>query len=383
MIDGAADMKGKQTLAADQQYMARAIQLAKKGQFTTHPNPRVGCVIIKNDAIIGEGFHQRAGEAHAEINALNAVKSAGLDPTQATAYVTLEPCSHHGKTPPCANALIDAGVSRVVIAMQDPNPQVSGNGIRALENAGITVTTGVLEAEANRLNPGFIKRMKTGLPWVRIKMAMSLDGRTAMASGESQWITGEAARQDVQRYRASADAILTGSGTVLADDPSLNVRLNAADLGITGDIRQPLRVIVDSQLQTPTNAKLLGLEGNTLIYTATEDVTKINQLNTANTEVKPLTLVDNKLSLTEVLKDLANKEINEVHVEAGSKLCGALLQQGLVDELIIYMAPSLMGSNAQGLFDIPGLDQMKDKIQLNIKDIRAIGDDFRITALIG
>lgn len=368
--------------ASDQRFMARAIQLAKRGRFTTHPNPRVGCVIVKNDQIIGEGFHQIAGEAHAEINALRAVKENNHTAKGATAYVTLEPCSHQGKTPPCANALIDAGISRAVIGHQDPNPQVAGSGIQILQDAGIETTVGVLEEEAKKLNPGFIKRMQTGMPWLRIKLAMSLDGRTAMASGESQWITGEAARLDVLRLRASADAILTGSGTVLKDNPSLNVRLSASDLGIDTPVRQPLRVVVDSDLKTPSNSKLLNLDGDTLIFTHTDDDKKVDRLKSAGAEIQQIDKIGDYLSLESILRDLAKREINEVHVEAGSTLCGALLQQQLVDELIVYMAPNIMGSNAQGLFNLPGLEKMKDKINLHIIDIRAVGNDFRIIASI-
>ncbi len=363
----------------DYVYMARAIQLAKKGKYTTHPNPRVGCVLVKQGEVIGEGYHQRAGEPHAEINALRACSES----TQgATAYVTLEPCSHTGKTPPCANALVDAGVSRVVIAMQDPNPQVAGQGIQRLRGAGIEVETGILETQSRALNPGFIKRMEQGLPWVRIKLAMSLDGRTAMASGESQWITGADARADVQYWRASADAILTGIGTVLADDPSLNVRLSAAGLGIQGDVRQPRRVVLDSQLQIPLDAKMFKLDGETYVCSqsgADEKVTKaLKALGVHVLSFEPQET--GRLPLKQVLQQLAKEETNEVHVEAGATLCGALIQQQLVDELVLYVAPSLMGSDARGLLNLPGLEQMQDKINLKVQDIRAVGNDWRITA---
>ena len=374
--------------------MAKAIQLAKKGRYTTHPNPRVGCIITKNKQIIAEGFHQRAGQPHAEINALDALNQSGEIALArgATAYVTLEPCSHTGKTPPCANALIDAGISRVVIAMQDPNPRVAGQGIARLKAAGIEVKVGVLEQQARALNPGFIKRMEQGLPWVRVKLAMSLDGRTAMASGESQWITAEQARADVQRYRAQADAILTGIGTLLADDPSLNVRLSASDLEIEGEVRQPARVILDSQLQTPRDAKLLGLPGETIIMVSTatfahsDKSKKIKALQSKGIQILPIETnkSNNKgsLSLPAVLKALAKQQINEVHVEAGATLCGSLIQQRLADEVILYMAPIFMGSDARGLLNLPGLDKMQDKITLNINDIRAIGKDWRITIMI-
>ena len=371
--------------AFDYKIMAKAIQLAEKGVYTTHPNPRVACLITKDQQIIGQGYHQRAGQPHAEINALNSLQDKD-QAKGACAYVTLEPCSHTGKTPPCANALIDAGISRVVIAMQDPNPQVAGQGIARLKAAGIDVEVGILEQQARALNPGFIKRMEQGLPWVRVKLAMSLDGRTAMASGESQWITGPLARADVQRYRARADAILSGIGTVLADDPSLNVRLLEDELGIEGAVRQPLRVILDSQLQTPLDARLLDLDGKTLIFT-TESVLskpdtakKISLYEAKGIDVLPVkSTQEGRLSLKNVLQILAKKDINEVHVEAGATLCGALIQQGLVDEIILYMAPTFMGSDARGLLQLSGLNQMKDKINLNINDIRAVGNDWRLS----
>ncbi|RTZ66460.1 MAG: bifunctional diaminohydroxyphosphoribosylaminopyrimidine deaminase/5-amino-6-(5-phosphoribosylamino)uracil reductase RibD [Aquificaceae bacterium] len=358
--------------------MARAIELARKGLYTTHPNPRVGCVIVKNDKIIGEGYHQRTGQPHAEVLAL---QDASEDAKGATAYVTLEPCSHTGRTPPCADGLLDAGISHVVVAMQDPNPLVAGKGIKKLRDAGVDVLVGVLEQQAQQLNQGFIKRMQQGLPWVRVKMAMSLDGRTAMASGESQWITAPDARTDVQKYRASADAILTGQGTLLADDPSLNVRLNTDDLEIEGAVRQPVRVVLDEDLKISPAAKMLSLEGETWVYTLSDDDNKKQLLAAANANIiKNKANADGYLQLVSVLKDLAKREINEVHVEAGQTLTGALLQEGLVDELIIYMAPTLMGSDARGLFNLPALVTMQDRIHLEIKDIRAIGRDWRIIA---
>ena len=359
-------------------YMAYAIALAEKGRYTTHPNPRVGCVLVKNNQIIGEGYHQRAGQAHAEVLALEKAKDQAKG---ATAYVTLEPCSHTGRTPPCANTLIAAGLHKVVIALQDPNPLVSGNGIRKLRDAGINVVVGVMEKQAKALNKGFVKRMQHNLPWVRVKMAMSLDGRTAMASGESQWITGAEARHDVQKFRAAADAILTGQGTLLADDPSLNVRLTAADLEIEGEVRQPVRVVLDEDLKISPQAKLLTLSGKTWIYTHTNKVEKEQLLaRDGATIVKTAADKNHYLQLEAVLRDLAKREINEVHVEAGQTLTGALLAKGLVDELVIYMAPVLMGSAARGLFHLPALQYMQDKIQLEIKDIRAIGQDWRIIA---
>ncbi len=299
--------------------------------------------------------------------------------------MTLEPCSHTGRTPPCSDALVQAGVSEVVIAMQDPNPQVSGRGIKRLQDAGIKVTSGILEAESRALNPGFIKRMEHGLPFVRVKMATSLDGRTALATGESKWITGESARRDVQFYRAKCDAILTGIGTVLADDPSLTVRLTADELLMQGEVRQPARVILDTQLRCPPSAKLLSLPGKTLIYTtvANVDSDKISALEQAGAEVIIVPKDANEfVSLPAVLKDLATREINEVHTEAGSKLCGNLLEAGLADELLLYMAPHLLGSDAMGAFKLPNLTTMQQRINLKIQDIRAIGDDWRIIAAL-
>jgi diaminohydroxyphosphoribosylaminopyrimidine deaminase / 5-amino-6-(5-phosphoribosylamino)uracil reductase len=358
---------------SDYQFMARAIQLAKKGLYTTDPNPRVGCVIVKNEQIVGEGWHERAGEPHAEINA---IKMAGENAAGATAFVTLEPCSHQGRTPPCADALIKADVARVVAAMQDPNPQVSGSGLKRIADAGIATESGLLEEQAKALNPGFIKRMSKGLPYVRAKLAMSLDGRTAMASGESMWITGDAARHDVQKLRARSSAILTGSGTMLADDPSLNVRLNADELNITGEVRQPLRVVVDNHLSSVQDAKMFGLHGKSLIFTA---ASARSHWQKDSVEIVQLAEQPHRVDLHEVMKNLAKREINEVHVEAGSVLCGALLEAGLIDEIIIYMAPHIMGDDAKGLFHLPGLTEMKQRIDLEIKDIRPIGKDWRIT----
>jgi len=361
------------------EYMAKAINIARQGQYTTDPNPRVGCLIVRDGQIIAEGYHQRAGEGHAEVNALS---KAGDAAKGATAYVTLEPCSFTGRTPPCASALIKAGVAKVVIAMQDPNPYVSGGGVTALEAAGIEVISGVLEAEARALNPGFIQRMEQKLPFVRVKMATSLDGRTALASGESKWITGEAARWDVQFWRARSTAILTGIGTILADDPSLNVRLSAADLDIEGEVRQPVRVILDSRLRCPVDAKLLSLPGKTLIYTQRFSSDTIHELESAGAEV---VIMENNeqashLSLRAVLQDLAKREVNEIHTEAGARLCGNLIQQGLANELLLYMAPHLLGSDGLGAFHLSQIKTMQDKIGLKIKDMRAIGDDWRIIA---
>ena len=367
--------------ADDHRFMARALRLAQRGLYTTHPNPRVGCVLVKDGKIVGEGFHLRAGEPHAE---RLAIADAGVEVKGATAYVTLEPCSHHGRTPPCADALIEAGVSRVVAAMQDPNPQVAGEGLERLRQAGIKVECGLMEREAAALNPGFIKRMQQGLPYVRCKLAMSLDGRTAMASGESRWITDEAARKDVHRLRARSSAIVTGIGTVQADDPSMNVRLAREDLsGLPQEAEphQPLRVVLDSQLQMSPQAKMLSLPGMTAIICCSErDPDKRSKLEAAGALVFRRPAGNSCIELRSVFEYLATQEINEILLEAGSVLSGSALMEGLVDELVIYMAPHLMGDDGLGLFHLPGLEKMQDRIDLNITDVRSVGRDIRITA---
>jgi len=350
-------------------YMARALVLAKRGAYTVKPNPQVGCVLVKNNVIIAEGWHVWAGQGHAEVEALKQVNSA----SGATAYVTLEPCSHYGRTAPCAEALIKAGVERVVIAMQDPNPLVVGKGVALLEAAGIDTCCGVLEPEAREINKGFIQRMLNNKPYVVSKLAMSLDGRTAMASGESKWITSAEARHDVQKLRASAGAILTGVDTVLADDPSMNVRLDGVD------VAQPIRVILDSSLKTPVTANILRLAGRSLILTCSEDSEKIAALKQANAEV--FTLAKNwqgRLDLSAVLQFLAEQQVNDVLVEAGSTLNGALMEQGLIDECIVYMAPNLLGASGRGLFDMPHINKMSEKKQLEILDMRKVGVDIRL-----
>lgn len=362
--------------ATDHLYMARALRLAARGLTSTDPNPRVGCVLVKSGDIIGEGWHQRVGEPHAEVYAL---QQAGEQAAGATAYVTLEPCCHHGRTPPCTEALIDAGVARVVAAMEDPNPHVAGKGFAALREAGIDTHSGVLGAEAEQLNAGFVMRMRYGRPWVRCKLAMSTDGCTAMAGGESRWITGAAARRDVHRLRARSSAIMTGIDTVLADDPSLTAR--------PGDdtdesIRQPLRVILDSRLRMPKDAKLLQMPGETLLVTGVADAEKGAWLARKGVEIVTLPLQGQRLDLSAVMQHLGSMEINEVHLEAGATLCGALLQAGLIDELVIYMAPHLMGDTARGLFTLPGLDSMAQRVQLSFNDLRAVGEDWRISATI-
>ena len=358
--------------AADHEFMAQALRLAERGLYTTDPNPRVGCVIVKNGRVVGEGWHVRAGEPHAEIHALQA---AGDQAQGATAYVTLEPCCHHGRTPPCSEALIEAKLARVVIAMQDPHARVDGGGIRRLREAGIAVDSGLLQTQAAALNPGFIKRMQRGRPFVRCKLGMSLDGRTAMASGESKWITSAAARDDVQRLRARSSAMLTGVGTVLADDPSMTVRLEGIE-------RQPLRVVVDTHLSMPSTAKMLSLPGRTLVMTCSDDEAAKIRLQQAGAEVKLMPCCSNSVSIEAVLDILAEMEINEVLLETGATLSGSMLQQGFIDELIIYMAPVLMGDSARGLFHLPGLEKMADKIQLEITDVRAVGKDWRIDAKV-
>ncbi|WP_292758571.1 bifunctional diaminohydroxyphosphoribosylaminopyrimidine deaminase/5-amino-6-(5-phosphoribosylamino)uracil reductase RibD [Methylophaga sp. UBA2689] len=358
-------------MSQHEQFMAQAIQLAWKGLYTADPNPRVGCVIVKNDQVIGQGWHHRAGEAHAEINALH---DAGHEAEGADCYVTLEPCSHFGRTPPCADALIRAGIKRLFVAMTDPNPVVSGTGIQRIEQAGIEVHQGILQSLAEQLNPGFIQRMRLGRPFVRSKMAMSLDGRTAMASGESKWITGAEARADVQKLRARSSAILTGVGTVLADDPLLNVRHVDEWYPHGESIRQPLKVVVDSELRMPTSAQILN-DAKVLLFTACERMVR------ADVETIVLPAPNNQVDLSGMLAVLAKREINEVMVEAGAVLNGALLRSQLIDEMIFYVAPKLMGDAARAVFHLPGMDRMAQNIQLHITDIRAIGQDWRITAV--
>jgi len=369
----------------DEFYMARALQLAERGLYTTEPNPRVGCVLVREGKIIGEGWHKRAGEGHAEVEALADVEGSAQG---STAYVTLEPCSHQGKTGPCCDALINAGVIRVVAAMQDPNPLVAGRGFERMQKAGINVKFGVLEAQARALNPGFIKRMETGLPYVRIKLAMSVDGRTAMDSGESQWITGPAARSDVQKLRARSSAIVTGLGTVLHDDPSMMIR--AEQLGLFPGLvsehvsredvirRQPLRVVLDSEFKTPASAKIVNQPGKTWLVGAQS----LPSESIANAELKTIAGDDGRIDLGALLQELAANECNEVLVEAGAVLSGAFLQAGLVDELVIYMAPKLLGSSARPLMSLPSMEKMADQVNLEIADVRSVGEDWRINAIV-
>ncbi|MDR2187112.1 MAG: bifunctional diaminohydroxyphosphoribosylaminopyrimidine deaminase/5-amino-6-(5-phosphoribosylamino)uracil reductase RibD [Azonexus sp.] len=359
--------------AADHQAMAQALQLAERGLWTTSPNPRVGCALVApSGAIVGTGWHERAGEPHAEIHALRA---AGERARNATAYVTLEPCNHFGRTPPCTEALIAAGVSRVVAAMTDPNPLVSGQGLARLQAAGIETACGLMENAARELNIGFISRLVRGRPWLRLKAAASLDGKTALNNGLSQWITGPDARQDGHRWRARACAILTGSGTVRADNPQLSVRE-------VDTPRQPLRVIVDSRLATPPTARILSGGGPVLIAGAVAEAAKIAALEAAGAAVAILPNAAGQVDLPQLLAELARRGINEIHAEAGPKLNGALLEAGLVDELLLYLAPCLIGDQASGLFNLPQLDNLDGKRPLQIRDIRQIGPDIRLLARV-
>ncbi len=356
--------------ALDESYMRRALELAERGLYTTDPNPRVGCVLVRAERIIAEGWHERAGEPHAEIHALRA---AGAAARGATAYVSLEPCSHRGRTPPCAAALIDAQVARVVYAIGDPNPLVDGAGAAALRGAGIEVRSGVLAAQAQAQNPGFFKRMRTGLPWVRVKLGASLDGRTALASGASRWITGEEARADVQRYRARSSAIMTGSGTVLVDDPALTVRLE-------GTTRQPLRVVLDSELRVPASARVYSAAGAALVFTANGEASRRAALEQAAVRIETVARASaGGLQLEPVLRRLAALHINEVWVEAGAHLAGALLRTTLVDELILYLAPSLLGPQALPLAVLPQIARLEQQWRGQFTDCTRIGQDLRLT----
>ena len=364
--------------ALDAKMMALAIRLAEKGQYTPSPNPNVGCVLTDPKGnIVGQGWHQKAGTPHAEIHA---IAQAGERTKGATAYVTLEPCNHHGRTGPCSEALIKAGVSRVVAAMVDPNPLVAGSGLQKLSDAGVAVSSGLLEREAKALNLGFIKRMKTGMPWVTVKLASSLDGKTALNNGESQWITGPLAREDVQRHRAKSCAILSGSGTVLADNPSLNVRyseLGFAKSELTEEsLRQPGRILLDGRNQMRPDLHLFSLSSPIVIINS--------QPNTADfpAHVEQYQALSNgaQLDLHDVMKHLGQRGFNQIWVEAGAKLAGALLQNKLIDELILYQAPKLLGDKGRDLFAVDELTQMQQAFELQWQDVRQVGPDLKLTA---
>lgn len=356
----------------DTALMRRALELAQLGLNTTDPNPRVGCVVVQDGRIVGEGWHERAGEPHAEVNAL---RSAGDAAPGATVYVTLEPCAHTGRTPPCTSALIEARVRRVVYATGDPNPQVNGRGAALLAAAGIEVVTGVLASEAGALNPGFFKRMQCGMPWVRVKLGVSLDGRTALASGESRWITGKEARQDAQRFRARSSVVLSGSGTVLADDPALNVRIDDAT-------RQPTRVVLDTSLRVPPQSRMFDREGPALVFTASEDEARQAELVRRGVSVERVARApEGGLQLDAVLRRLAQLQANEVWVEAGARLAGALLHADLVDELILYVAPSLLGPQARPMVELPPIGTLETRLQLKFTEVTTIGSDLRLRAV--
>ena len=351
--------------------MARALRLAERGRYSAHPNPMVGCVLARGDEVVGEGWHAKAGEPHAEVNAL---RDAGEQAQGATAYVTLEPCAHEGKTPPCTFALVGAGIARVVVAMEDPFPQVAGKGIAALKDAGIEVDTGLMDTVAQSINRGFVSRVTRGRPFVQLKLACSLDGAIAMANGASQWITGTEAREDVQRLRAQSGAILTGIGTVLADDPSLNVR----STNIETNELQPLRVVLDGKLRMPRSASMLALPGETVVcHSADADA---DDLRKAGATVESFKGKDNLVDAEAVLNYLGERDVNRVLVEAGPMLAGHLLQTKLVDELVIYQAPHIMGSETMRLANTPGWRSLADRLELETIDVRKIGADTRITA---
>jgi len=348
--------------------MARALELGERGLYTTTPNPRVGCVVVRECEVVGEGWHEKAGGPHAEVNALQA---AGARARGSTVYVTLEPCAHHGRTPPCVDALLAAGVTRVVAAMKDPYLN-AGDGLALLERRGVAVASGLLGNEARELNVGFVTRLTRGRPWVRMKVAASLDGKTALSNGRSQWITGEAARRDGHHWRARACAVLTGIGTVKDDDP----RLTARDVATT---RQPLRIVVDSRLETPLTARVLE-GGNVLVAAASEHRDRIAALQEKGAEVVVLPNAAGKVELPDLFRELARRELNEIHVEAGHKLNGSLLNEGMVDELVLYLAPNVIGDAARGMFNLPELTDLSGRRQASIRDVRMIGGDIRVLA---
>jgi diaminohydroxyphosphoribosylaminopyrimidine deaminase/5-amino-6-(5-phosphoribosylamino)uracil reductase len=358
--------------ATDHGFMARALQLAQRGLFTATPNPRVGCVMVRDGRVLGEGWHEKAGGPHAEAAALHEIVGAGDTAIGATAYVTLEPCSHFGRTPPCADALIAAGIVRVVAAMPDPNPLVAGQGLAKLAAAGIDVSNGLLAAEAQELNIGFVSRMTRGRPWLRLKVAASLDGKTALNNGVSQWITGPDARRDAHAWRARSCAVLTGIGTVKDDNPRLTVR----EVPTT---RQPLKVVIDSRLETPPDAAVLD-GGKVLIAAAQDDAARSAALRARGAEIVILPNAQGKVELADLLQELGRRGINEVLAEAGTRLNGSLLASGCVDELLIYQAPILLGDMARGMFGLAELTDLAGAQRINIIERRAVGADFRIRA---
>jgi diaminohydroxyphosphoribosylaminopyrimidine deaminase/5-amino-6-(5-phosphoribosylamino)uracil reductase len=356
----------------DYRLMGRALQLAERGYYSARPNPRVGCVIAHQGQIVGEGFHYRAGEPHAEINALQSAQERARG---ATVYVTLEPCCHHGRTPPCADALIAARVARVVYACADPNPRVDGGGAQRLRKAGITVASGIMSAPAAEQNRGFFRRMRLGRPFVTIKLGMTLDGKTALASGASRWITGIAARADVQRLRAASGAIITGVGTVNADDPALNVRDDRFDLAG----QQPLRVILDSNLRCAPASKMLRLPGETLVYFGSDNQSAAQVLRDAGARTERVGMRSTGLDLNHILTRLGEHEVNDVLLEAGATLCGAFIRERLFDEIVIYIAPKLFGNAARDGFNLTSPPHVADAPELELIDVRQIGSDLRLT----
>lgn len=367
------------TSARDSALMARALRLAARGLYTADPNPRVGCVLAQGDEVVGEGWHAAAGEPHAEVLALRA---AGTRARGATAYVSLEPCCHHGRTPPCTDALVEAGVARVVGALRDPDPRVTGQGFAALEAAGVAVERlDAAGAQARALNIGYVKRMTTGRPWIRIKLALSMDGRTALASGDSRWITGAAARTDVHRWRARSSCILTGRATLAADDPSLDVRLGPEELGIDRPVRQPAVAVVDTALRTSPEARVFEVHPGVLLLTAQPGARGAEALRRRGAEIVGLPAGGGGVDPGPLFAELGRRGMNEVHVEAGPTLCGALLASGYVDELLMYMAPHILGDTGRGLFSIPALASMDERVALHVADIRHVGSDLRLRAL--
>lgn len=378
MINNNSNNPSENESLHDEHYMRRAIELAALGRFTTSPNPNVGCVIVKEGEIIGEGYHHHAGGPHAEVNAL---KMAGDKAKGATAYVTLEPCSHFGKTPPCADALINAGIKRVVAAMQDPNPQVAGRGLHKLLSAGIDVSHGVLMQEAEKLNVGFFKRMRTGFPYIQLKLGASLDGKTALASGESQWITSKASRRDVQNFRAQASAILTTSATVLADNPSMNVRWDELSDEIKAlypeeTLRQPIRIVADSQNRVTKNHKITQIEGE--CWLARTKSQPSDWQGNVSEILLPTNGKNSGVDLVLLMMQLGKRNINTVWVESGAHFAGALLEAGLVDELIIYIAPKILGNDARGLFALSPLSSLSEAPEFTVDSLQKIGSDIRV-----